>query len=231
MADLYRALGIGKSATAAEITSAYRAKAKQYHPDAGGCPYGWIVIQKAFDTLIDEQSRAAYDGVDGDDGLKSDSDDQEGDDSLHEHDEPWYRALEPFDLLAALGVRWDGDTISGGGTRCRACFYKLATRMRPASPERYSCLEDYSNAVIAFRRVCLAFVALRDSTTLAIYRDGGFERLRQAESYQEHSMFDHDPIEVVNDFFNGTDPGRRSVPTQATTKRAICASLRQHPTA
>ena len=36
MIDPYSTLGVGKNATDAEIKSAYRRLAKQWHPDAGG---------------------------------------------------------------------------------------------------------------------------------------------------------------------------------------------------
>lgn len=207
MADHYRALGIESSATAHEILAAYRAKAARQHPDVGGNPFDWAEIQRAYDTLIDEGSRTAYDAENED---WNDDDDNEG--SVDSVDEPWYRPLESFDLLSTLGVRrCDGDSgIVGGGTRCRACFYKLAQRTRPLAADRYTSRDDYAAEVVTFRQVCLAFVALRDDAKCAIYLRGGFEHLRASEEYQEPSIFSLDAQHIYDDFFNGVDEDDRN---------------------
>ena len=204
--DLYRTLGVARDARPADIAAAYRKKVATLHPDSGGDPYSWRAIQQAYDTLIDEQSRAEYDGYEDDYA----EEEQEEEDGTSVFEEPWYRKLEAFDLFAALGVHRVADgTIIGGGTRCRAQFYKLSTRTRPLAPERYIGVEEYAADVVRYRQTCLAFLTLRDPAKYAIYRDMGYERLRAAESYQEDSVFEQDPDKVVRDFFDGVNAADR----------------------
>jgi molecular chaperone DnaJ len=63
--DLYEVLGVSKSASAAELKSAYRKLAKKYHPDVNPgdaeAEKQFKEITNAYDTLKDEQNRAAYD--------------------------------------------------------------------------------------------------------------------------------------------------------------------------
>ena len=63
--DYYEVLGVNKSADAAELKKAYRKKAMQYHPDKNqddkSAEQKFKEINQAYDTLKDEQKRAAYD--------------------------------------------------------------------------------------------------------------------------------------------------------------------------
>ncbi len=63
--DLYEVLGVDRSASAAELKSAYRKLAKKYHPDVNQgdaeAERQFKEVSHAYDTLKDEQSRAAYD--------------------------------------------------------------------------------------------------------------------------------------------------------------------------
>ena len=62
--NYYRILGVSKDATKAEIKSAYRKLAKQYHPDVNqddDAEEMFKKITEAYQTLIDDNLREEYD--------------------------------------------------------------------------------------------------------------------------------------------------------------------------
>ncbi|MBO0823125.1 MAG: restriction endonuclease [Actinobacteria bacterium] len=59
--NLYEVLGVPKTATAAEIESAYRRLARKTHPDVGGTSPLFRSVQEAYETLSDPARRAEYD--------------------------------------------------------------------------------------------------------------------------------------------------------------------------
>lgn len=61
MKDYYSILGVPRTATQDEIKRAFRKLASVHHPDKGGDTAKFQEIQAAYDTLGDEQKRAAYD--------------------------------------------------------------------------------------------------------------------------------------------------------------------------
>ncbi|KAH8063296.1 hypothetical protein JL722_2461 [Aureococcus anophagefferens] len=65
--SLYKALGVAKGASPAEIKKAYRKKALRMHPDKGGDPEEFKKLQAAYEVLSDEEKRAIYDqhGLEG----------------------------------------------------------------------------------------------------------------------------------------------------------------------
>lgn len=68
--EYYDRLGISKDASQDEIKKAYRKMSKKYHPDINkepGAEEKYKEVQEAYETLSDEQKRAAYDqyGPDG----------------------------------------------------------------------------------------------------------------------------------------------------------------------
>ena len=71
-ADPYTTLGVSRSASAAEIKSAYRKLAKQLHPDANkdnpGAAERFSQVTQAYDLLSDKDKRAQFDRgeIDGD---------------------------------------------------------------------------------------------------------------------------------------------------------------------
>lgn len=64
MKHFYQTLGVGRDATPAEIRSAHRRLARQYHTDhAGGDRARFQAVQEAYETLIDPVRRREYDGL------------------------------------------------------------------------------------------------------------------------------------------------------------------------
>ncbi len=62
--DYYKTLGVSPTATAKEITSAYRKLAKKHHPDANpGQEETFKDISAAYDVLGDADRRKEYDEV------------------------------------------------------------------------------------------------------------------------------------------------------------------------
>ncbi|HEY8523876.1 MAG TPA: J domain-containing protein [Acidimicrobiales bacterium] len=57
----YEVLGVPPSATPEQVRAAYRAKARDHHPDAGGDPDRMRAINAAWRVLGDPARRAAYD--------------------------------------------------------------------------------------------------------------------------------------------------------------------------
>ena len=61
MPSLYDALGVARTADAAEIKKAYRRLAIEHHPDKGGDEEKFKEIQKAYEILSDDRKRSIYD--------------------------------------------------------------------------------------------------------------------------------------------------------------------------
>ena len=62
--EFYDRLGVSKDASQDEIKKAYRKMSKKYHPDINkepGAEEKYKEVQEAYETLSDEQKRAAYD--------------------------------------------------------------------------------------------------------------------------------------------------------------------------
>ena len=75
--DFYEILGVPQNASLDDIKRAYRALARQYHPDAQNAPASTALlfrqVQEAYEVLSDSQRRTAYDRQIGDAGLSVES--------------------------------------------------------------------------------------------------------------------------------------------------------------
>jgi len=60
-ANLYEVLGVDKSADQTAIRKAYRSRAKNVHPDAGGSAESFELVRLAHDCLSDAERRRRYD--------------------------------------------------------------------------------------------------------------------------------------------------------------------------
>jgi molecular chaperone DnaJ len=65
--DLYDLLELSRDASDTDIKRAYRRKAREHHPDAGGDEEAFKQITHAYQVLSDPEKRARYDRF-GDDG-------------------------------------------------------------------------------------------------------------------------------------------------------------------
>jgi len=59
--DHYQNLGLSPTASPDEIKQAYRAKAKDLHPDKGGDPVEFASVAKAYEVLGNPQKKLLYD--------------------------------------------------------------------------------------------------------------------------------------------------------------------------
>lgn len=67
MSDLYAVLDVGRDASPDDIKRAYRRKAREHHPDAGGDEERFKQVTRAYEVLSDPERRRRYDRF-GDEG-------------------------------------------------------------------------------------------------------------------------------------------------------------------
>ncbi|KAF8340261.1 DnaJ-domain-containing protein [Cantharellus anzutake] len=69
-ADLYKTLGVSRSASDSDIKTAYKKLSKKYHPDKkGGDEAKFVEVARAYEVLSDPEKRSIYDRH-GEEGLK-----------------------------------------------------------------------------------------------------------------------------------------------------------------
>jgi len=117
--DYYEILGLQKSASEAEIKSAFRKLAQKYHPDKkGGDEARFKEISEAYSVLSDKNKRAQYDSV-GHGFGHSTSSGQGG------FDFSGFQQAGGFQGFGGQGVEFDlgdifGDFFGGGSQRAKA---------------------------------------------------------------------------------------------------------------
>src|SRR5256714_14607544 len=116
MADFYQTLGVARSASDAEIKTAYRKQAMTYHPDRNNgskeAEEKFKAITEAYDVLRDPNKRAVYDRY-GEAGLKG------GASGFHHVDLSEALSIFMRDLggLGGFGDLFGGAGQRGGGPR------------------------------------------------------------------------------------------------------------------
>lgn len=63
MLNAYQVLGVPPTANAEQLKRAYRARARERHPDQGGSAAAFAELQEAYALVSDEQNRADYDAA------------------------------------------------------------------------------------------------------------------------------------------------------------------------
>ena len=121
-----------------------------------------------------------------------------------EEDEP----LQPFDLYKALGLQ---KGFGGGDARVRSSYHRLAlaARQHLRDCEERGDDEAEAEAWLRFRRVTVAAGVLLDKGRREVYEQLGFTGLQGSEKYYELSVFDDDPHDRLDRFFNGVDEDDR----------------------
>ena len=121
-----------------------------------------------------------------------------------EEDEP----LQPFDLYRALGLQRG---FGGGDARVRSSYHRLALAARQQLGDCEECedKEAEAEAWLRFRRITVAAGVLLDKGRKEVYERLGFAGLQESEKYYELSVFDDDPHDRLERFFNGCDEDDR----------------------
>ncbi|CAN8328560.1 unnamed protein product [Cochlearia groenlandica] len=133
--DFYSVLGVSKTATKADIKSAYRKLARSYHPDVNkdaGAEDKFKEISNAYEILSDDEKRSLYDRY-GEAGLKGAGMGGMGDYS------------NPFDLFESL---FEGMGGMGGGMGSRGA----RSRAVDGEDEYYSLILDFKEAVFGIEK-------------------------------------------------------------------------------
>jgi len=105
--DLYKVLGIKKSATDSDIKKAYRKLSRKYHPDKNqddDAEERFIAVSNAYEVLSDEDARSVYDRY-GHEGLRQHEAQKQG--GGHHHN--------PFDVFSQFFGRQQQQERKGPG--------------------------------------------------------------------------------------------------------------------
>jgi DnaJ-class molecular chaperone len=117
---LYDVLGVGPTASAFAVKSAYRRKVKETHPDAGGDPADFRRVREAWEILGDPNRRARYNEIQGLGGFDYNP-------NPVENDEPQWEAPgeQPFEETPTSWNCIDFMCTSTAGFSCADCMASM----------------------------------------------------------------------------------------------------------
>ena len=104
--DPYRILGVDKNSTLDEVRSAYKDKAKKYHPDSGGDAWAFQQVREAYEQIQDERSSVEGTSVDRDDPDQSTAAKRPGPSTPPAEDLPKWMIVVGIIAFVGLFVLW-----------------------------------------------------------------------------------------------------------------------------
>ena len=135
--------------------------------------------------------------------------DPEQDTEYDSQEEEAVEELDGRDLHELLSV-----PVGANASRLRAAYHRMLLKCHPAhlrwtpSSGRPR-VEAYRETKRRFRQIAIAYRVLQDPERARIYGDHGVKGLKRSEAYQEENVFELDPWESCDDFFEGEDPEDR----------------------
>lgn len=165
----YEVLGVKKDADAATIKRAFRRKARQTHPDAGGSAAAFGAVTRAYAVLSDPARRRRYD--------------EEG---VCEEPRPDNRAAEVAGVLAGAFQATVGAVMRGGGNVAEVdVINRMKGHLRDAEKPLKENERDLGKAAAALEEV-LARLTEKGGTVLAEVARNELAGVRQGLEQARH---------------------------------------------
>ena len=189
------------------------AAAEKHHDDTQKAKAERARKQEATETA---SGTGDDDPDDAGDSQPSDSErNPEMDTEYDSQEEDAVASMDSCDLHELLGVPkgQDGGTV-GGPSRLRSAYHRQLLKWHPDTlrwTPSSGCprVQAYRKAKRRFRQVCVAYAILMDEDRRRIYCDHGVTGLKKSEAYQEENVFELDPWEACERFFEAEDPDDR----------------------
>ena len=157
----------------------------------------------------DEPDEPAAAGAAEASGAGSAERDPEQDTEYDSQEEEAVEELDGRDLHELLSV-----PVGANASRLRAAYHRMLLKCHPAQlrwtpSSGRPRVEAYRETKRLFRQIAIAYRVLQDPERARIYGDHGVKGLKRSEAYQEENVFELDPWESCDDFFEGEDPEDR----------------------